>query len=316
MDQSISVAIVTYNREQVLIDTIRHILDQAESCSGFGEIIIVDQTKTHALEVQEKLAEWNLNSKIKWIKLDKPNLTGAMNRALLESDADITLFLDDDIIPKPNLLKEHLNAHTNHAGAIIVVGQVLQPGEEPESISYEPKGSPLTRFMDFPFRSVNSRYVENAIACNMSVKTSLAVQAGGFDENFTPPVAARFESEFAKRIVEQGGKIWFEASASIHHLAVKTGGTRSKGSHLSSASPIYGVGTYYFALRRGSGIECIIFFGKKFFREIRTKFHLKNPWYIPVKMLGEIRAIRLSLKLSKQPQKLLDINNPNQNFKI
>lgn len=305
MNQSLSVAIVTYNREQVLVDTIRFILDQTESCSGFGEIIVVDQTKTHTMEVQEKLDEWSLNGNIRWIKLEEPNLTGAMNCALLESKSDITLFVDDDIIPKPQLLIKHIGAHVAHPEVAVVVGQILQPGEQPQDIEYQPNGSHLNRYADFPFRSIRSTYIENAMAGNMSVKTAQVAQIGGFDENFTPPVASRFESEFAKRIIEHGGKIWFEASASLHHLAAKSGGTRTQGNHLTTSSGIFAVGSYYYALRRGKGLERIIYCLKKPLREIRTKFHLRNPWYIPVTLIAETRGFIDALRLYRSKPKLI-----------
>ncbi len=41
-------------------------------------------------------------------------------------------------------------------------------------------------------------------------------------------------------------------------------------------------------------------------RQVRTKFHLVHPWYIPIKLIGEIRAIFMGIFLYRLESKLLD----------
>lgn len=301
----LSIVIITYKREQVLVDTINYLLPQVRACAGFDEIIIVDQTATHEPEIQKALYRWEETGAIRWIHLPEPNLTGAMNRGLLEATSDLVLYLDDDIIPGDELVNNHLAAHIARPDVAAVVGQVLQPGEHPEPLSYQPKGGRLQRYMTFPFRSTIACPVENAMAGNLSVNRKKALAAGGFDENFTPPVASRFESEFAKRLVVRGESLWFEPTASIHHLAASSGGTRSKGSHLNSGSARYGVGDYYFAMLHGNGWDTLYYCIRRFFKEVRTRYHLAHPWYIPVKLWGEFQAILQALSLSRREQKLL-----------
>ncbi len=250
---TLSIVIPTYKREKVLINTLEFLLSHALTTKGFLELILVDQTSQHELETEHRLLEWKDTDTIKWLRLDQPHLTRSMNLGLLKARGDIVLFTDDDIIPNENLIEKHLSAHRTKPHVWAVAGQVLQPGQSPEPIPYIPKGGQLKRYLNFPFRSTEGVYVENAMAGNLSVKRNQALAIGGFDENFKPPVASRFETEFAKRLVASGGKVWFEPKASIHHLQAKSGGTRSKGGHLNSISPRYGVGDYYYALLRGNG---------------------------------------------------------------
>jgi GT2 family glycosyltransferase len=255
------------------------------------------------VQTDRKLSEWDRQGRIRWIRYDKPHLTRSMNRGLLEAKSAIVLFTDDDVIPAPGWLLGHIKAHRKHADAWAVVGQILQPGEQAEDIDYAPRGGHIFRFLDFPFRSTRGRYIENAMAGNLSLKREQALQVGGFDENFPPPVASRFESEFAKRVVRAGGKVWFEPRAGLRHLAADSGGVRSQGSHLTSASPIHGIGDCYFALRTGGGLEKWRYLARKPFREVMTKFHLRHPWWIPVKLVGEMRALSNALRLgSKRPR--------------
>lgn len=301
----LSIVIVTYNRSSVLVDTINYLLKLDGYSRSKHEIVIVDQTINHTDLAVDSLLHWSQKGVIRWLRLDKPNLTGAMNRGLLEARAKLALYLDDDIIPDQGLLNAHLSAHQKNASVAAVVGQILQPGEQAVQINYKPTKKGLKSFMDFPFYSTQGCFVENAMAGNMSLKRDIAIRHGGFDEQFIPPVAARFETEFAKRLIKAGEKIWFEPSGSIRHLAVPSGGTRAKGSHLNSAQPYFGFGDYYYALKHGGSMECAMYCFKRFFREVRTKYHLAHPWYIPVKWLGELRAFAMALKASRQPQKLL-----------
>lgn len=133
---------------------------------------------------------------------------------------------------------------------------------------------------------------------SLSVKRDGVIAAGAFDETFVG-VAYRFETEFARRLIERGGRIRYCPEASIHHLRASKGGTRATGSHLTSADPKYGVGDYYFALISSVPTsEKVAYMLRRPIREVCTRFHLRRPWYIPIKLAGEFRAALLAMRLS------------------
>jgi GT2 family glycosyltransferase len=142
------------------------------------------------------------------------------------------------------------------------------------------------------------------MAGNLSVKKDRALEIGGFDENFLG-VAYRFETDFARRIIQAGGKIRFEPRASIRHLRAATGGTRKHGNHLTSPSPLHGVGDYYFALKQGTDIQALLYILRRLVREVSTRFHLRHPWYIPVKLLGEFLGLMLAVVLRIRGPRLI-----------
>lgn len=292
--RSISVVIPTFGRNQVLADTIRHLLALP---APPRELIVVDQTPRHDVDVEAQLSGWNREGRIHWVRRALPSITGAMNDGLALAGGDWVLFLDDDVVPSETLLEAHAAAVERHPDAWAIAGQVLQPGEAPQRRMADQMNSPLRRDLDFPFNSSIPGWVANVMAGNLCVNRVRAIEVGGLDENFGPPVAYRFETEFAKRMIRCGGRIWFEPAASIRHLRASTGGTRSHGSHLTSASPVHGVGDYYYALRCGCGWGRIGYLVGRVFREVRTRFHLRRPWYIPVKLVGEVRAFWLALRL-------------------
>jgi GT2 family glycosyltransferase len=226
-----------------------------------------------------------------------------MNEALRKATGDIVLFVDDDIVPAPGLVAAHADAYEDE-NVWAVTGQVLQPGEEPDSAPHTFTKSGLKDCLDFSFRSTGRAFVRSVMAGNLSVRREKALEIGGFDENFVG-AAYRFETEFCRRIWHNGGKVLYEPAASIRHLRTKEGGTRRFGNHLKSADPAHGVGDYYFALRCGRGMERIAYIISRPFREVSTRFHLYHPWWIPVKLIGEMRAIALAMKLAKSGPALL-----------
>lgn len=303
---SISVVIPTCGREQVLLDTVESVLRLGALLPAFSELLVIDQSAAHTHAVSSQLADWHAAGAVRWIRLPAPHLTQAMNVGLLRARSEIVLFLDDDVVPDPGLLASHVEAHSRQSAPAVVVGQVLQPGEVAVEAPYRPTGGPLRRFLDFPFNSTAGCHVENAMAGNLSVRRTTALAVGGFDTRFTPPVASRFETEFAKRAIAHGERIWFEPSATIRHLRAPAGGTRLLGSHLSSALPCFGMGDYYYALRIGRGLERLLFIARRPFREVRTRFHLKHPWFIPVKLIGEVRALTAAVRAYRSgPQMLM-----------
>lgn len=291
----LTLAIPTLGREDVLLNTIAMFLEQVPAPN---EIIVVDQTKDHESATESQLRNWDHLGTIRWIRKTVASQPAALNEALKLATQPIVLFIDDDIRIEQGFIAAHLNAYKN-SYIYAVAGQVLQPRQEPienaEKVTYPRKG--ILKDVGFPFHSSSACFIENGMSGNLSVRRSVALQIGGFDENFLPPVSYRFDNEFCKRLIQAGGKIWFEPKARIYHLAAPRGGTRSMGSHLTSASPIHGQGDYYFALKQPFSIEVIAYILKRPFREVMTRFHLRKPWYIPVKFIGELRALGCALKL-------------------
>lgn len=298
--ESVTLAIPTYNRGPILLDTLRLVF-QLEPKPR--EILVVDQTVDPPADVALQLLEWHDSGIIRWIKQQPPSIPAAMNRALLEAQCDIVLFLDDDVVPSRDLVAAHISSYTS-SRIWGVVGQVLQPGQHPIDLSIKHRAKGLWEDLDFAFNNSRRCDVVNCMAGNLSVRRKEVIQIGGFDENFVR-VAHRFETEFARRVIGHGGRILFEPKASLRHLQVGVGGTRAYCSHLRTTKPDHAVGDYYFALRVGKGREKWQYIVWRFFRSIRTRFHLTRPWWIPVKLFSEIRGLIWAKRLATNGPKLI-----------
>ena len=287
----VSVVIPTYQREWVLVETIDYLL---ELQPGPAEIVVVDQTERHKPDTHRALAELESGEKIRWIRLAPPSITHAMNVGLKQANSEVVLFMDDDIIPGGDLIAAHAQAHTR--GRNIVAGQVLQPGETPMNEEQSARG--------FTFCSNRGQFITELMGGNFSITRTLALELGGFDENFVH-VAYRFEAEFAARAMALGEKIWFEPQASIRHLRVSNGGTRSYGDHLKTIKPSHSVGAYYYLLRSKGIPRRMLKILARPVRAIRTRHHLSHPWWIPGTLLAETWGFVWAVALAARGPRLI-----------
>ena len=280
---AISIAIPTFNRGQILLATIEHLLALEPRADA---ILIADQTREHPSEVEERLRRWDAEGVIRWMRLPEPSIPRAMNDLLVAATTPLVLFFDDDIIPGRDIVRAHRDAHRDPA-VWAVVGQVLQPGE---TTSDYRQGRAETA-LAFAF----------VMAGNLSVKRERALEIGGFDENFIG-AAYRFETDFALRIAAAGGRIDFHPAASLRHLQLSTGGLRSYGDHRSAPVAAHSAGDYYFALHHARHFWPYAL--RRLRQNVGTRHLATHPWRIPGKLIGEIRGLLLARSLRRKGRRL------------
>lgn len=280
----ISIVIPTYGRDQALIDTVESLLRMKQSAA---EILVIDQSDSHHPDVAQQLDSWNQNTTIRLIAVAEPSIPRALNKGLLEASHPITLFTDDDIRAHDNLARVHYERHQQTPN-LIIAGRVIQPWDKNRKLSDD----------GHQFNSMEAKPVRHFMGGNFSINREQAIALGGFDENFIG-VAYRFEAEFAHRWLSAGNRIEFEPAAVIDHLKVSRGGTREYGEHLTTAQPYHAVGAYYYLLVTAKSEKKWQAVLKRFIQSIKTRHHLKRPWYVPVTLIAEIRGLLWARKLAR-----------------
>ena len=258
---------------------------------------MVDQTEKHQASVEEALRNWEAAGAIRLVRLVAPSITRAMNRGLSEAAQNFVLFVDDDIVPEPDLIQSHWQA-LEKTGAALVAGRVLQPWH---------KARDFSRHEGFHFTSMQAGWTRDFMGGNFTVRREIALALGGFDEQFVT-VAYNFEAEFAYRLCKTGHQIFYEPAACVHHLKAIEGGTRTFGDHLRSFKPNHAVGAYYFILRTWSGWRSLVQFLRRPLRAIATRHHLCRPWWIPATLVAEVSGMGWALVLAAQGPRYLSFS--------
>ncbi len=229
----ITVAIPTYNREGVLIDTINDALQQSHQNL---EVLVIDQSLTHDTETV-KAIKGIKDSRFRYYQADPPSLPAARNFALHYAKAPIVLFLDDDVRLKKDMVEYHLAAFKKDSSISAVGGRVMQKDF--------PIKKEVLRFDEFAishgvFTATQADYTNTFPGGNHSIIVKDALAAGSYDTRYYYN-AFREESDMSLKLTRLGKKIYYEPRAELLHLAAHSGGTRALKTyrHIYDSAPFY-----------------------------------------------------------------------------
>ena len=211
-----SLIIPSYNREELLVQTLRCALAQTQPEL---EILLIDQTREHRPETQAFL---DANSaRLRIIRPEVASVTKARNTGLREAKGDVLVFIDDDTSFEPGFVAAHVAAHAD--GTHVVQGRVTEQGSKLPT-----RPTWLTPTLHFKGGDNYDRdgVTNNITGCNFSITPAVVDAIGYFDENFKG-VSVREESDYALRAYKAGLKFKFSAAAALFHHRSATGGVGS-----------------------------------------------------------------------------------------
>ncbi len=284
----IAIGIPTYNRDEVLLNTIEQAIKQSRPAD---EIIVIDQTKNHTDEVKEKLDEWILSGKIFYKFQEQPSLPAARNFALSITQCEVIIFIDDDIELPNDFVKQHEKNFVNDPLIQAVAGGVDQLLGWPN----KKRPSSWPHALDYCYFYLGGKKrVENIASFaggNHCIRVETAIKLGGYDERIKG-VALREESDMAMRIYANGGKIVFDPDARLLHLAAPTGGCRKKNPLDIQAAR----SNLFFVIKHISVIRSHFFY--EFWFSLRlgvfNKKNVKNPIYL---ILGSLKFLYVLVEI-------------------
>jgi glycosyltransferase involved in cell wall biosynthesis len=250
----ITIAIPTYNREEVLVNTIRDALHQ--SIKNI-EVLVIDQSQTHTADTQ-KVLDTITDKRFRYFQVDPPSVTAARNFALQRASAPFIIFLDDDVKFGTSFAAQHLAVYKAKPDVSAVGGRVMQDGF--------PIHDDILHFDEYAssrgvFTSPKSGYTNAFAGGNCSLRVVDALKVGGFDTRYYGN-AFREESDMSLKMTRAGMKIWYEPKAELLHLAAPYGGNRVKG-HIFDRAVFYR-NELFFTLRWTKGRRL---------RALKRKYH-------------------------------------------
>lgn len=212
----LSVVISTYNRREALLSQcLPAILHQDLPANQYEVIVIVDgSTDDTGLALRELRPACALRI------LEQPNsgLSRARNTGIQMARGELVLFIDDDIVCRPDVVRRHVEAHAG-AEPTVVHGAIYGALGTPASI--------LGNAIESWYRKYNSRLAEHGAAIwpegvfvigNSSTPRSTLLACGGLDED----LPAMDDFELGLRLWKMGVKFQYVPNAVACELSVKS----------------------------------------------------------------------------------------------
>jgi GT2 family glycosyltransferase len=211
----ISVVIPTYNRADVLRKTLVAYFAQSGDHQILEVLVVDDGSKDHTEEVVRQISRESALP-LRYLKQENLGLSAARNHAIREVKAELILFGDDDIIPSPGMVAEHVAWHDRYPEPEVgVLGHVdwareLHP--TPFMVWSGLYGPQFKFGYCKPGMEVDVAY---AYFCNTSVKSRFLRQNGIFSETFRQ--YGWEDIELSYRLSRKGYRLLYNPDALGYH---------------------------------------------------------------------------------------------------
>lgn len=243
-----TLAISTLNRPEHLSRTLDALVDV--DLSAVAEVLVVDQS-----EVPFDPHPWSDRLPIRVVHQRARGLGVSRNEVIRRARTPVIVFIDDDVIPEPDLVTQHLQVYREHPRACGVAGFEEIPPERRSRLRsrlrrglvallrpYLRRSGRYASFLDSAERPVaivlrsglflcdfshtEKCRVMTPRGCNMSFRREALERVGGFDTAIAGP--RRDETDLALRLLaaRPDAEIWFNPKARLVHLMAPTGGVR------------------------------------------------------------------------------------------
>jgi glycosyltransferase involved in cell wall biosynthesis len=195
-----TIQLCTYNRARLLGRVLDACFEQTFPSSQY-EVVLVNDGSTD--ETPAVIASAQARATCPFTVVGRPNggLAKARNSGLERSTGERIILIDDDVLPLPNFVEEHMRSHASHPKAIVRGGAVN-----------------VDTFDDLPLAQWNFRnYSGNYFwTTNVSVPLATLRAAGGFNEAFAE--YGWEDIDVGLRLRFAGVKAVFNPRALVYHF--------------------------------------------------------------------------------------------------
>ena len=207
-----SVVVPTYNR----LGRLRHViaaLEQQAYPSDAYEVIVISDGSTDGTDTY--LGTLRSTMRLRWLTQANQGPAAARNAGIQKAAGEFIVFIDDDVVPEPQLLEEHARSHYEAGRDVVVLGPLLTP----EGFDMAPwvrwEQEMLMKQYRALLRGDWPATARQFYTGNASLRRNHILTAGGFDERFR-----RAEDvELAYRLVNNGLEFVFNIQAAGVHFA-------------------------------------------------------------------------------------------------
>ena len=211
----LSVIIPTCNRRGILLKTLAAYEVQTARSEILEVLVLDDGSNDGTLEA---VADFSRHARIpvRYFRLAHRGPAAMRNYGIQEARGSLVLFGDDDIVPSPDLVAEHLAWHKRFPQPFVGVLGLVEWAPEV-------KPTPFMQWLGKDGILFNFRHLEAGqdagfrcfYSCNLSLKTQFLRENGTFDEDFK--TAAFEDTELGFRLEQRGLRLLYNPSAVGYH---------------------------------------------------------------------------------------------------
>lgn len=202
-----SIVIPTYNRARYLTRVL-DALERQDTPAGTFEVVVADDGST---DDTSTVLERETSFPLIRLRQDNAGPAAARNGAIEQASGEIVIFIDDDVIPATDLVRQHLDAHAASPG--VVIGRMAMPDDTRQPAWAEWEGRTLQRQYEQMLAGIFMATPRQFYTANASVRRVDLVTAGLFDASFR-----RAEDvELAYRLEDLGLRFRFVSEAVVTH---------------------------------------------------------------------------------------------------
>jgi len=206
----VSVCIPTYNRRQILLQTLESLKRQQEPVQNFEVVVGDDGSVDGTVEMVSAL---QTPYRLRVFTHANAGPAAATNLAASHAENEILVLLDDDQIAAPRLIGAHIRAHQQY-------GDVLVQGLFPLTEESRKRGASLLYerhlMSDIAPLDAEHPFSPRIWSANVSVRRSTWKRVGGLDESFREYGGE--DTDFGMRVAAAGCPVVFVPDALSYHV--------------------------------------------------------------------------------------------------
>ncbi len=211
----LSLVIATHNRKAILQKAIEAYGRQTAR-QEILDVLVVDDGSTDG--TAELVSECAPASPIPLRCLCQENkgAAAARNLGIREARGEIVLFADDDVVPAPDMVEEHLAWHKKHPDPNFAVLGYVDWAPEMNPTPFMRWLSHAGPYFGYGYLSPGGEAtVGNFYTCNVSLKLAFLRRTGFFDERFHG--YGMEDNEFGYRLFKNGMRLLYNPGAVGYH---------------------------------------------------------------------------------------------------
>lgn len=203
----ISIVIPTKDRKELLLETLESLRRQSVESGVFEVIVVADGCTDGTVEAVNRLSEtpqWS-GCALRCLQQAGSGAASARNNGLRYAQADLVLFLDDDMLAAPTMIEAHLACHAQHNGGVVVLGRIT-PAHGRGALHRQMSG-----WWKEHYRGLSNKTPQftDLYTGQVSLPRTAALEVGGLDESLTYGE----DVEFGYRLSQSGLSIVYAPEA-------------------------------------------------------------------------------------------------------